>query len=199
MQGSVAFPEIEPIPDGQYKTILADPPWSYDDSLSGGGRGAVKHYDTLDTNIIRALGRQVNAVAASHAHCYLWTTNAFLGDAYDVVREWGFDPKTIITWIKVTDAPETLPHERDEDAEVSERIGMGHYYRNTTEHAVFGTKGNKSTERNDVPTHFFAERTEHSAKPRKFYRLVESMSDDPRLEMFARNERDGWDSWGNEV
>lgn len=195
----VPFPQIDPIPDESYKTIVADPPWQYNDSLSGDGRGAESHYETLPTDVVRAMGTQVNRVAANHAHCYLWTTNAFLGDAYDVLKAWNFTPKTVITWIKVLDEPDGLPHERDDPADVTERIGMGHYYRNTTEHIVFGVKGRKSTNSNSVPTHFFAERTEHSAKPEKSYDLIEHMSDEPRLELFARNERDGWTTWGRDV
>lgn len=199
MSTEVEYPEIAPMTDRGYKTIYADPPWTYRDDLPGGGRGASEHYETMTVDMIAALGHQVNTVAASSAHLWLWSTNNFLPQAYDVVESWGFTPKTVVTWVKVTDEPDSLPHERDHEVSVKERIGMGHYLRNSTEQLIFATKGRKSTNRSDVPTSVFAERAEHSAKPEKFYRLIESLSDGPYLELFARNGRDGWDSWGKEV
>lgn len=199
MTESIHFPSFPPAPNGGYKGLSADPPWKYDDSLPGPGRGAESHYDSLHPKAIAGMAPQVRAITAPNAHLHLWCTNSFIGEAYHVAEAWGFTPKTVVTWVKVTDAPETLPYERDEPAEVSERIGMGHYYRNTTEHMLFAVKGSLSTFRNDAPTHLFAERTEHSAKPEKAYRLIEDMSPGPYLDMFARESRDGWDAWGAEI
>lgn len=195
----VVFPDIAPMRDRQYRTILADPPWSYDDSLSGDGRGAESHYETLSVEQIAALGGMVNTVADAHSHLYLWTTNSFMDDAFDVVRAWGFTPKTIITWVKTKETPSGFPHEREQPADVEPHMGMGHYYRNSTEHCLFATKSNFSVERADVRTHFYASPTEHSSKPEKFYRIVEEQSEGPFMEMFARNEREGWDRWGKEA
>lgn len=195
----IPFPEFAPLPDENYRTVVADPPWAYDDTLPGDTRGAESHYETLPTGMIAGMGPQIRAATAPSAHLYLWCTNGFVADAHDVAEAWGFDPKTLVTWVKVLDEPSTLPHERDDSFEVVPRIGMGHYFRNTTEHMLFATKSNRSTNRNDTPTHFFAERTEHSAKPTKAYRLVEAMSDGPYLELFARNERENWDVWGKEA
>lgn len=194
---TVSFPTIADLPDRDYKTILADPPWQYDDDSPH--PGAADHYETLPVDVIRGLGPYVNQVAASHAHLYLWTTNSFLQAACQVADSWGFDVVTNISWIKVLDAPDTLPHEREDPVEIESQLGLGHYYRNTTEHLLFCRKGRKQTERNDVVSHFFAERSEHSAKPVKSYRLIEEMSDGPRLELFARGQREDWDVWGNEV
>ena len=88
--------------------------------------------------------------------------------------------KTMITWAKT-------------------QIGMGMYFRNTTEHALFGVRGRLKCLRRDVPTHFVAPRGSHSAKPEAFYDIVESMSPGPYLDVFARRLRLGWDCWGNEV
>lgn len=195
----LTFPSMPRIPDRQYKTVVADPPWAYDDDLPGGGRGANAHYDTLHYGSVMGMGPQVQKVTALSAHLWLWTTNSFLDESFDVARSWGFDPKTLVTWVKVTDEPETLPHERDEPISVNERIGMGHYLRGVTEHCLFATKGNRSTNRNDAPNVVFAERDEHSAKPDKVYRLIESLSDGPYIDLFSRNERDGWTVWGDEV
>ena len=192
------FPEFPDEPN-TYKAIVADPPWPYDDALPGGGRGADSHYDTLPIGLISGLGPFVNKIAAPHAHLYMWTTNSFVDDAYDVCREWGFEPKTMVTWVKVKDEPVGLPTSRNVAANVKERIGMGHYFRNTTEHLVFAQKGSLNTNRNDMPSHFFAERTDHSEKPDKSYSLIEQMSPGPYFEMFARRQWRDWDVWGNEV
>lgn len=197
----IGFPEIPPVPqtEGGYKTVKADPPWAYDDDLPGPGRGASEHYDTLHYRTVAGLGPQIQQITAPSAHLYLWTTNSFMSEAYEVIESWGFEAKTIITWIKVNDAPETLPFERDEPTSVKGKIGLGHYLRNTTEHIIFAAKGNRQTNRADAPTHFFAERGEHSSKPDKSYRLAEALSDGPRLEMFSRQARDGWTVWGDEA
>jgi len=76
---------------------------------------------------------------------------------------------------------------------------MGHYFRNATEHLLFGVKGNLGTASKVPANVFFAERTDHSSKPEKSYALIEEMSEGPRLELFARGQRVGWDSWGAEV
>lgn len=193
------FPSLPPVPDESYRTIMADPPWAYDDDMPGPGRGSSSHYDTLHYGTVLGMAPQIREITAPAAHLYLWTTNSFLAEALEIAGAWGFDQKTIITWVKVTDEPRTLPHERDHEVSVSERIGMGHYYRNVTEHMLFCTKGNLGTSSNDVPNAFFAERDEHSAKPRKAYRLVEHQSPEPRLELFSRQDRGGWDSWGDET
>jgi len=196
----IQFPELPPIPKGNFKTVMADPPWAYDDDLPGPGRGSGSHYDTLHAGSVAGMGPQIRKVTAPSAHLYLWFTNSFIEEAMQVAEAWGFEQKTIITWLKVTDEPEGLPHERDKSPPVNERIGMGHYLRNCTEHMLFCTKGNKATDRNDVPNYILAERTEHSAKPAKAYRLAEELSDaPPRLELFSRDPRPGWDVWGDEA
>jgi len=179
---------------------MADPPWAYDDDLPGPGRGSDSHYDTLHNGTVAGMGPQIRKATAPTAHLYLWFTNSFIEQAMHVANAWGFEQKTIITWLKVTDEPNGLPHERDEPTPINEHIGMGHYLRNCTEHILFCAKGNKATDRNDVPNYILAERTEHSSKPAKSYRLAEELSNAlPRLELFSRESRDGWDAWGDEV
>lgn len=195
----VSFPNISELPDGQYKTILADPPWKYDDDTAH--KGAADHYSTLPVEVIQAMGPYVNKIAAPHAHLYLWVTNAFLEHAWEIAEAWGFTPKSVITWLKVKDEPNSLPHERDkpESVEINSSMGQGHSYRNTTEHLLFCQKGTLKLDEGDRRSHLFAERSAHSQKPEKSYRLIEEVSEEPRLELFARSERNGWDVWGNEV
>ena len=82
---------------------------------------------------------------------------------------------------------------------------MGYYFRQQTEHIIFGVKGSLQVKRHDMPTFFNAKRYNHSTKPYSFYEIIESMSPPPYLELFAREhsplfpKREGWDCWGNEV
>lgn len=170
----------------KYRTIVVDPPWSYKDKLAGfrgvtgtNIRGADSQYPTMSLDAIAAL--PMGDWADDDAHLYLWTTNSFMVEAHDLARAWGFRQRTILTWVKP-------------------QIGMGHYFRNSTEHALFCVRGKLALMRRDVPTHFIAARGPHSQKPDAFYDLIETCSPEPRLDVFARRKRlDGWDVYGNEV
>jgi N6-adenosine-specific RNA methylase IME4 len=161
------------------RTIVADPPWPFRDRLPGPGRGAVRHYPSMTLEALSAL--PVGSRAAADAHLYVWCTNTHLREGLDLVAAWGFRYKTMLTWIKTG------------------RLGMGHYYRGNTEHVLFAARGRLPVLRHDLQNHFTAPASgQHSAKPEAFYDLVELMSPAPRLELFARRQRLGWDTWGNE-
>jgi N6-adenosine-specific RNA methylase IME4 len=168
-----------------YDIIYADPQWKE----SGGGkikRGADRHYPLMSTKDIIAL--PVADMCNKNAHLYLWVTNNYLPDGLEVMKSWGFDYKTTITWVK-------------------DRFGLGQYYRGQTEHCMFGVKGNipykvENDKRQQGVTFFEAPRTRHSAKPSEMRDFIHKVSDRPgfrKLEMFAREEFDGWDKWGNEL
>jgi N6-adenosine-specific RNA methylase IME4 len=125
--------------------------------------------------------------AEDDAHLYLWTTNRFMGDAYEVARAWGFEPKTILTWTKT--------HQND-PARVSMKVG--YYFRGATEHCLFGVRGSLRTLLDNLPTGYLWPRLPHSVKPDAFYDLVEQASPGPYVELFARRARFGWDYWGDE-
>jgi N6-adenosine-specific RNA methylase IME4 len=165
----------------KYRTIVVDPPWRYEDKLTMGSgkahRGAASHYVCASTEDIAAI--PVGEWAEDNAHMYLWTTNAFMVEAHDLMAAWGFRQRTIVTWVKT-------------------QIGMGHYFRNNTEHVLFGVRGKLAGLRQDLPTAFTAPRGRHSAKPEAFFDLVQSMSPGPYLDVFSRQQRLGWDTWGNE-
>ena len=159
----------------KYRTIVVDPPWSYKERV---GRGrAENHYGTMSHADLMAL--PVGSWAEVNAHLYLWTTNAFMVEAHELAKAWGFTQKTILTWVKP-------------------QIGMGRYYRNNTEHCLFAVKGMLHVLRADMPTAFTAVRRRHSAKPEAFFDMVQSMSPGPYLDVFSRQQRLGWDTWGNE-
>lgn len=175
--------------DKKYKTIYIDPPWEE----KGGGkikRGADKHYKTMSVKEIKAL--PIPRLAdLNGCHLYMWVTNNFLEKAFEILKEWGFEYITIITWNK-------------------DRFGLGQYYRGITEHCLFArTKKclpyksallpNGKKKRCQGVTGFYEEKTIHSRKPIKMREMIEKVSYEPRIELFARQYADGWDCWGNEV
>ena len=124
--------------------------------------------------------------AEQDAHLYLWTTNAFMVEAHDLARSWGFIPKTICTWVK------TQPDGRPS-------MKTGYYFRGATEHVLFCVRGSlKLCVSEGLPTAYLWPRLAHSVKPDAFYDLVEQASPGPYLEMFARRARFGWSYWGDE-
>ena len=152
----------------------------------GGGkikRGADAHYPLMKTKEIIAI--PIQDFVEENAHLYLWTTNNFLPDALKVMESWGFKYKTMITWVK-------------------DRFGLGQYFRGITEHCLFGVRGNLpyktlDGKRQQGVTVINAPRREHSQKPDEMYEMIEKVSYAPYLELFARNKRDNWDIWGNEL
>ena len=168
----------------KYRTLYVDPPWS---EVGGGKikRGADRHYSVMKTKDIIKIKDMINKVSEDNAHLYLWVTNNFLIDGLKVMEEWGFRYITTITWAK-------------------DRFGLGQYFRGQTEHCLFGVKGRlpyklKDGKRQQGTTLIEEKRLEHSRKPDKMYEYIEKVSYGNYLELFARNKREGWDSWGNEI
>lgn len=197
----VILPLFQEKPTKQYRTLVADPPWRYD--APAYGYGADANYPTM--TIPELMNMPVGLWAYEDlAHLYLWTTNSFIVDAFKIAKAWGFEPKTVITWIKRKPVGDQWQ-------------GMGRYFRGTTEQVVFATRGNMNTLRGDhvnfIETAaaaeeglaFFAARGAHSEKPSAFYDLVARMSPGPYLDVFARKQRFllgdeavVMDTWGNE-
>ena len=178
----------------RYSTIVADPPWPE----YGGGkirRGANKHYSLMSLDEIKSLEDQVKAWRSPEGcHLYLWVTNNYLPAGLEVMAAWGFAYRTCITWGKITETG-TLA------------IGLGQYFRGASEHCLFGVYGHlpyRMTDGDDPKrgqgrTLILAPRQEHSQKPDALIDMAEVVSHPPRLEMFAREHRLGWDVWGNET
>ena len=165
----------------KYRCIMADPPWPE----RGGGkikRGADRHYPLMSVNDIRDL--PVRWVADDNAHLYLWATNNFLADAMEVMKAWGFRYVTNIAWAKIKDG--------------KEQFGLGQYFRGGHELCLFGVRG-KLKAIKPSKTLLVAPRTKHSRKPDEIFLRAEQVTPGPRLEMFCREPRPGWDSLGNAI
>lgn len=177
-----------------YKTVAADPPWN---ETGGCGRGTGNHYPTIRSkaDILRVMVQAPCWRPAEPSHLWLWATTTSILDAFWLMDALGFTYKTMAIWAKLSRAGEIIP-------------GMGQYMRHTFEPILFGVRGKgarslapKGHGYTDlVETVEKAKRGRHSEKPAEMYDLINSVSlGTPRLEMFAREPRDGYDVWGNEV
>ena len=174
----------------KFRTILADPPWQFKNRT---GKVAPEHkrlsrYATLSLDDIKAL--PVSKCSSISAHLYLWVPNALLPDGIEVMRAWGFEYKSNIVWHKIR-----------KDGGPDGR-GVGFYFRNVTEILLFGVRGKNA--RTLAPgrrqVNFMATRKrEHSRKPDEQYGIIESCSPGPFMELFARGQRPGWTTWGNQA
>lgn len=174
---------------GLFGTILIDPPWRFKNRT---GKIAPEHkrlhrYTTLSTEEIKAL--PVNTLAAENCHLYLWSPNAMLPDALEIIRHWGFTYKTNLIWCKVDKAGKP------------DRRGVGFWFRNVTEVLLFAVRGKKRTlGRARSQENFIKwQKQEHSRKPPEARRIIEACSFEPRLELFARELVEGWTCWGEEA
>lgn len=162
----------------QFSTIYADPPWPYSNTAARGA--AENHYGTLSLDKI--LKEPVKELAAPHAHLHLWTTNAFLREAFDVMQAWQFRYKSCLVWIKP-------------------QLGMGNYWRVSHEFLLLGVRGNLPFRDRTCRSWVSARRTIHSRKPFAFRALIERVSPGPYLELYGREEQPnfGWTVYGNQV
>jgi N6-adenosine-specific RNA methylase IME4 len=169
----------------RYRTIVADPPWQIERAPGGSNLAAGRPlgpelpYPTMDLDEIASL--PVRDMAERDAHLWVWTISAYLHDTPMVVRQWGFHPSAMLVWCK--------PH--------GGFVG-GAFYPNV-EYVFFCRRGSLPTQMS-VPTRWFDwPRAGHSVKPEAFLDLVEQVSPGPYLELFARRQRLGWDTWGDEA
>jgi N6-adenosine-specific RNA methylase IME4 len=170
-----------PLPDGKFRVIVADPPWPYGTVYDPESRRVANPYPELSIDELKAM--KVSDRAAEDAFLWLWTTNSFIRDAFDICEFWGFTPKTILTWDKVS-------------------MGIGAWLRGRTEHCILATVGAPTIHLTNETTLLVEKRRQHSRKPEKFYKLVEKMCpaiDGERLEIFSRTGRKGWVTFGNET
>lgn len=164
----------------RYPVIYADPPWQYDFAKDSADE-IEEHYPTMSITEICAL--PVSDICTNDAVLFLWTTSPKLPEAFKVLDWWGFTYRTCQIWDK-------------------EWIGPGYYFRQQHEILIVATKGNLPVPEpsNRFPSVYRERRTEHSKKPQKYYEFIDAMYPElPKIELFSRNTREGWDVWGNQV
>jgi N6-adenosine-specific RNA methylase IME4 len=174
----------------KFKTILADPPWQFQNKTGkvAPGHKRLARYDTMTLEEIKAL--PVAEIADEPAHLYLWVPNALLPEGLAVLDAWGFRYKSNIVWHKI----------RKDGG--SDGRGVGFYFRNVTEMLLFGVRGKNARTLQPGRTqvnYLGTRKREHSRKPDEQYEIIESCSPGPFLELFARGTRKKWTIWGNQA
>jgi len=162
--------------------LVADPPWQYERPAFGIlTRSEDEHYPSMALDEICAL--PVGDLASPNAMLFLWVPAPILAQGFQVIRAWGFDYRTGIVWVK----PYSIP---------------GCYIRSQHEHLLIARRGEFPTpnEKDRPSSVISAPRRQHSRKPDEAYEIIERMYPTlPKIELFARNARDGWAAWGNQA
>ena len=166
-----------------FRVLYADPPWPFNDPLSGKGRGAVKNYGLLSIEEIKQFPLPL---LADDSTLFLWRVASMQEEALAVMRAWGFQLKSEIVWNKR--ARNGKPW-----------FGMGRTVRASHEVALIGVRGRPATLSHSVRSTFEAVVRKHSEKPDEFYTIVEQLRAGPYVELFARRRRLGWTCLGNEL
>lgn len=169
-----------PLPTGRYRCLVLDPPWPVQkiERDERPDQGVALDYPTMTLDEIAALP-VADLAEPDGCHLYLWTTHHFLPDALALVGGWGFRYQCLLTWVKPT--------------------GMTPYsWMYNTEHVIFARYGALRLERLGLKLAFEAPVIRHSQKPDVFYERAMQASPGPRLEMFARQRRDGFTAWGSD-
>jgi N6-adenosine-specific RNA methylase IME4 len=176
-----------PFPNKKYNIIYADPAWKHKAWNKKGQKTAANHYSVMNTDDIKKL--PIENIAHENCWLFCWTTYPHLEEALEVIKEWGFTYKTVaFTWVK-----------RNKKSD-SWFWGLGSYTRANAEICLLATKGVLKRKSASVHSILDDRIMEHSKKPiRTRDRIVELLGDLPRIELFARETADGWDSWGNEI
>lgn len=172
----------------EFRCIVADPPWHVNRLESPGSKafgtqdGILQsiplEYPTMTVEQISTL----HVPAAPDAHCYIWTINSYIEAVFDIARAWGFEPSTMLYWLKQPMG-----------------LGLGGAFVPCVEPILFSRRGRLAVKRRCDRNWWGWPRGKHSQKPEEFQTVVESVSPGPYLEMFARRKRPGWASWGNQV
>lgn len=169
---------LKPIANGVFDVIVIDPPWNYGKTYNPDvpmGR-ITSPYPEMSMEKLKKL----TLPSANNCILWLWTTNGFMKEAYELANIWGFEVKTILTWNKVN-------------------MGVGYWLRNVTEHCLLCIKGQPLWTNKSFTTLLTEKRTEHSKKPISFYKMIDEICNGRKLDYFARQKRKGWIVYGDEV
>lgn len=185
----------------KYSVIYADNPWKTKAgrALSGYVKNGEKQIFNSKSNKSRELpyptmeieemeNLNIKSITEDNAHLFFWVTNQYLPKAFQIIEKWGFKYSTTLVWAKTPMGG-----------------GLGGTFKITTEFLIFATKGSLKANQQIIGTWFNVKRKYvngvpcHSKKPDFFYELIEKVSPGNKLELFAREERIGWDAFGNEI
>ena len=171
--------------EGKYGVILADPPWRYTGFILNPILEPEYHYETMTHSDLKAMKEDILKVAAENSVIFMWATPAKLEEALELLKVWGFTYKTNLVWEK-------------------SRGMMGAWAYNKHEFILIGTRGSVAPKETLASSILKWKRTDHgnihSGKPDKLYQQIEEWFPKlSKLELFARNVREGWSSFGNQI
>jgi len=171
----------------KYNVIYADPPWTFKTfSDKGKDRSPENHYNVMSLQDICNL--PVNNIANDDSVLLMWVVDPLLDKAFKVIEAWGFKYKTVgFTWAKTN------------KKSMGFFTGLGYWTRGNPEMCLLATKGKPKRISKSVPQLVVEQRREHSRKPDIMYNHIENLLEGPYIELFARTQRSGWDSWGNQT
>jgi N6-adenosine-specific RNA methylase IME4 len=188
---SITTGPFQGLPHRHFAAILADPPWPFKTwSPKGQGRSGEAHYATLSHADLEAL--PVGELAADDAVLFVWIVQTQIPEAVRLLEAWGFQCKSVaFAWMKGNSLP-LFPDD------VVTHMGMGKWTRAEFEQCWLGTRGKPERLNADVRQVLVEKRREHSRKPDGIHERIERLVAGPYLELFARETRPGWTTWGNE-
>lgn len=168
-----------PPPKGKYNTIAIDPPWAIE-KITREVRPNQYDMDYPSMTIDEIEALPIPDLANENGcHIYLWTTHKYLPTAFDILGAWGANYECLLTWVK--------------------NVGFTPFsWMYSTEHCLFARIGNLPLLKLGKRLDFQAKVREHSRKPEEFYNLVKEVSPEPRIDMFSREKREGFEQYGNE-
>lgn len=169
-----------------YSILYCDPPWDYkgqgQHNGKVGNKSAINHYPTMKLEELKKL--KVEDLAEKDALLFLWTSSPHLPQAIELMTSWGFEYKTIaFVWEK-------------------QKTNPGYYTMSQVEICLVGKRGKIPSPRGarNVRQFLSQMRTRHSAKPTEIRnRIAQMFPTQSKVELFAREEVQGWSCWGNEV
>jgi N6-adenosine-specific RNA methylase IME4 len=190
--------ELRELPNaGLYRLVAADPPYRFEvrSRATGLGRSPDCHYRTMDPAAIGSL--PVASIVAPDCWLMLWTTWPFLPKAFEIATAWGFHYSSrAFVWAKLN--PRVQPNLFG-FTENDFALGLGYTVRGCDEPCLLFRRGSPQRISKSVRSLIIEPRREHSRKPEAFYSRAEAFAPGPRLELFARQRRAGWDCWGDEI
>jgi len=171
----------------KYNVIYADPPWSFKTfSDKGKDRSPENHYNVMSLQDICNL--PIDKISNDNSVLLMWVVDPLLDKAFKVIEAWGFKYKTVgFTWAKTN------------KKSLGFFTGLGYWTRGNPEMCLLATKGKPKRISKSVPQLVIEQRREHSRKPDIMYNHIENLLEGPYIELFARTQRKGWDSWGNQT
>ncbi|MCK4785187.1 MAG: hypothetical protein KAV87_15665 [Desulfobacteraceae bacterium] len=169
-------------PKGISQVIYADPPWNY--SNTGFDQSARQQYQTIPTPDLCQpetwLKLPIKKIIQDRSVLFLWVTYPFAKEGFEVCEAWGFKYKAQMVWVKNT------------------TTGMGWFVTPKHELLYIAVRGQELHPAIKPESVFYYETKGHSRKPEQIYEMIESMYTGPYIELFARQPREHWNSWGNE-